>query len=61
MTLTEQQLGPVITDYHEGKGGLEAAIWMSNAIATHGRKKRAAILAVITGVGMSILTYISLR
>ena len=61
MTLTEQQIGPVLTDYHEGRGGLEAAIWMANAISTHGRKKRAAILAVLTGIGMSIITYVSLR
>jgi hypothetical protein len=61
MTLTEQQIGPVLTDYHEGQGGLEAAIWMANALATHGRKKRATILAVITGIGMSIITYVSLR
>ena len=33
MTLTEQQIGPVLSDYHEGRGGLEAAIWMANAIA----------------------------
>ena len=61
MTLTEQQIGPVLSDYHEGRGGLEAAIWMANAISTHGRKKRAAILAVLTGIGMSIITYVSLR
>lgn len=62
MNLTEQQARPEITDYREGlRGGVEEAVWLANAIAAEGRKKRAAILAVITGVGMSIIMYVSLR
>jgi hypothetical protein len=61
MAVTEQQLGPVITDYHEGVGGLEAAVWMVNAIGTRGRSKRVAILATIAGVATSIIMYTRLR
>lgn len=62
MTQTEQRIRPVLTDYREGLlGTLEDAVWMSNAIAANGRKKQAAILAGITGVGMTILIYLLLR
>ena len=62
MTRTEQRIRPVLTDYREGLlGALEDAVWVSNSIAADGGKKQAAILAAITGVGMTILVYLLLR
>jgi hypothetical protein len=60
MTQTEQ-FRPMLTNYREGHlGSLENAVWVANTISADERK-RVAIMAGVTGLGMTILIYFLLR